>query len=80
MIEPTETESRATLDTFVAAMAAIAQEVEAEPARVAGAPYSAPVGRVDEAQAARKPNFRWSKIGEGAVEPAAAAARPAGCA
>ncbi|MEB3285469.1 MAG: aminomethyl-transferring glycine dehydrogenase subunit GcvPB [Candidatus Sericytochromatia bacterium] len=80
MIEPTETESRATLDAFAAAMTAIAKEVESDASLVTGAPYSAPVGRVDEAQAARKPNFRWALPQEGTVEAAAVAARPAGCA
>ncbi|MEB3198049.1 MAG: aminomethyl-transferring glycine dehydrogenase subunit GcvPB [Candidatus Sericytochromatia bacterium] len=78
MIEPTETESKATLDAFVEAMRAIAEEVERDPALVTQAPHTAPVGRVDEATAARKPNFRWA--GEGNIDAATAAARPAGCA
>ena len=80
MIEPTETESKETLDAFVMAMKAIAAEVIADPAIVNAAPQLAPVGRVDEATAARKPNFRWSPGAEGAVDPGEVAARPSGCA
>ncbi len=80
MIEPTETESKETLDAFVAAMKAIAAEVASEPALVTSAPHFAPVGRIDETTAARKPNFRWSPDGAAAVDPAEVAARPGGCA
>jgi glycine dehydrogenase subunit 2 len=59
MIEPTETESRETLDGFIAAMRAIAKEAEDDPEVVLTAPHSAPVGRLDEATAARKPYLRW---------------------
>jgi glycine dehydrogenase subunit 2 len=59
MIEPTETESRETLDQFVEAMIAIAQEAKENPALVKEAPHSTPVGRLDETRAARKPVFRW---------------------
>jgi glycine dehydrogenase subunit 2 len=53
MIEPTETESRETLDRFIGAMKAIAAEIEADPDTVKGAPYRTPVRRVDEGLAAR---------------------------
>lgn len=59
MIEPTETESRETLDQFVNAMISIAQEAKENPDLVKGAPYSTPVSRLDEARAARKPILRW---------------------
>ncbi len=59
MIEPTETESRETLDAFATAMRAIAREVEEEPDVVRSAPHFSPVGRLDEATAARKPFLRW---------------------
>ena len=59
MIEPTETESRETLDAFVAAMEAIDQEAETNPELVRGAPHSAPMARLDEARAARQPDLRW---------------------
>ncbi len=54
MIEPTETESRETLDRFAEALGRINAEIEADPEKVKGAPYSTPVRRVDEAMAARK--------------------------
>lgn len=59
MIEPTETESRRELDRFVDAMEAIAREAREEPERLHQAPESMPVGRLDEAAAARRPVLRW---------------------
>ncbi len=60
MIEPTETETRETLDEFAAAMIAIAQEAKESPELVKGAPHNTVVGRMDEARAARQPRLRWS--------------------
>ena len=59
MIEPTETESKETLDAFVAAMEAIAREVDHTPKLLLEAPHDTPVGRLDEARASRQPNVRW---------------------
>ncbi|MEX1336948.1 aminomethyl-transferring glycine dehydrogenase subunit GcvPB [Hydrogenibacillus schlegelii] len=59
MIEPTETESKETLDAFIAAMRAIAEEAERDPALVRSAPHTTPVGRLDEAKAARQPVLVW---------------------
>lgn len=59
MIEPTETESRETLDAFADAMIAIAREAKENPELVKRAPHSTVVGRLNEAQAARKPVLRW---------------------
>ncbi|MSQ11033.1 MAG: glycine dehydrogenase subunit 2 [Dehalococcoidia bacterium] len=59
MIEPTETESRETLDAFIAAMRAIAEETEHDPEVMLSAPHYAPVGKLDEATAARRPYLRW---------------------
>jgi glycine dehydrogenase subunit 2 len=59
MIEPTETESKETLDAFVAAMEAIAREARDNPDLVRSAPTRTPVGRLDEARAARHPVLRW---------------------
>jgi len=59
MIEPTETESKASLDGFIAAMDQIAKEIESNPEIVRSAPHSAPVGRLDEVRAARQPDLRW---------------------
>jgi glycine dehydrogenase subunit 2 len=59
LIEPTETESVETLDAFADALIAIAHEAESDPEMVKSAPHTAPVGRLDEATAARHPNLRW---------------------
>jgi glycine dehydrogenase subunit 2 len=59
MIEPTETESRETLDAFCDAMIQIAREVESSPATIHEAPVSTPVRRLDQTQAAREPDLRW---------------------
>ncbi|MEC0307448.1 aminomethyl-transferring glycine dehydrogenase subunit GcvPB [Paenibacillus lautus] len=55
MIEPTETESRETLDGFIDTMIQIAKEAETTPEVVIGAPYTTVVKRLDETTAARKP-------------------------
>jgi glycine dehydrogenase subunit 2 len=61
MIEPTETESKASLDRFVEAMRAIARECESEPEVVLGAPTRTPVGRLDEARAAKELDVCWER-------------------
>ena len=55
MIEPTETESRETLDAFAEAMIRIAEEARANPELLHEAPHDTPVARLDEVQAARQP-------------------------
>jgi glycine dehydrogenase subunit 2 len=60
MIEPTETESKETLDQFVADMTQIAEEARSDPEYLHGAPYDTPVGRLDEVRAARQPTLRWA--------------------
>ncbi len=57
MIEPTETESRETLDAFIDAMIDIARLAEQDPAAITNCPKTTPVGRLDEVQAARKPDL-----------------------
>ena len=64
MIEPTETETPETLDSFIDAMLAIAAEAKDDPDLVKNAPYSTPVRRLDEARAARKPVLRWEAPGK----------------
>jgi glycine dehydrogenase subunit 2 len=59
MIEPTETESKQTLDQFVADMKQIAKEVKTDPDLLHSAPRHTPVRRLDEVQAARKPILRY---------------------
>ena len=61
MIEPTETESKETLDSFVDIMIQIAKEVEENPEIVQEAPHTTVVGRMDEATAARKPILKYQK-------------------
>ena len=65
MIEPTETESRETLDAFIEALLAIDAEATADPELVRSAPHTMPVSRLDEARAARQPDLRWRRDGEG---------------
>ena len=61
MIEPTESEGMESVDAFCEAMLAIARETEEDPELVKGAPYTAPLRRLDEATAARKPALRWRR-------------------
>ncbi|UQX54440.1 aminomethyl-transferring glycine dehydrogenase subunit GcvPB [Cytobacillus pseudoceanisediminis] len=61
MIEPTETESKETLDAFVDAMIQIAKEAEENPEIVQEAPHTTVIGRLDETMAARKPVLRYQK-------------------
>jgi glycine dehydrogenase subunit 2 len=61
MIEPTETESRETLDAFCEAMITIAQETKDNPQRVKDAPLNTEVSRMDEVLAARKPDVCWKR-------------------
>lgn len=60
MIEPVETESLQSIDAFADAMLQIARECADEPDVVRSAPHNAPVTRLDEATAARKPDLRWN--------------------
>jgi len=62
MIEPTETESRETLDEFIDAMRKIANEAEQKPEKVKNAPYTTPVLRLDEVKAARNLVLRWKPL------------------
>ena len=57
MIEPTETESKETLDAFAEAMIEIARLAETDPEAVTGCPRTTPVGRLDEVRAARQPDL-----------------------
>ncbi len=59
MIEPTETESRVSLDDFIKIMQNIADEVENDPERVRSAPHTTSVSRLDEALAARNPDVSY---------------------
>ena len=59
MIEPTETESKETLDAFADVMLAIAEEARANPDLLHEAPHKAPVRRLDEVRAAKELVLRW---------------------
>ena len=61
MIEPTESESKETLDAFIDAMIQIAKEAEENPEIVQEAPHTTVVKRLDETKAARKPILRYQK-------------------
>ncbi|MEK3797738.1 aminomethyl-transferring glycine dehydrogenase subunit GcvPB [Peribacillus sp. FSL H8-0477] len=61
MIEPTETESKETLDAFIDAMIQIAKEAEDNPEIVQEAPHTTVIKRLDETLAARKPVLRFQK-------------------
>jgi glycine dehydrogenase subunit 2 len=60
MIEPTESESKETLDRFAEVMLQIAREAREEPETVTGAPHTTLVARPDEAAAARRPKLTWT--------------------
>lgn len=60
MIEPTETETKQTLDEFAEALASIVAEAKSNPEMVKAAPHLPRLGRLDEARAARKPRLRWT--------------------
>ena len=59
MIEPTETEGKLEIDSFIDAMISIAREIETDPQMVKNAPHNTRTSRVDETTAARKPVLRW---------------------
>lgn len=59
MIEPTETESKETLDAFADALREIVVTAKSNPEALFEAPVTTVVGRVDETRAARQPNLRW---------------------
>ena len=59
MTEPTETESKETLDAYIDAMKEIAREVDENPEILHTAPHNTPVRRLDEVKAARNPDLRW---------------------
>ena len=62
LIEPTETESKETLDSFVAAMKEIRDEAHANPESVKGAPHTMPVRRLDDVKAAQELDLTWKAV------------------
>ncbi|MCH8848993.1 MAG: aminomethyl-transferring glycine dehydrogenase subunit GcvPB [Chloroflexi bacterium] len=63
MIEPTETESKETLDAFIEALTDIDAEAARDETFLANAPFDTPVSRLDETAAARRPQLRWRRDG-----------------
>jgi len=59
MIEPTETESKETLDQFIAALEDVVATAKRDPQQILDAPQRTVVARVDETRAARQPDLRW---------------------
>ena len=59
MMEPTETESKETLDAYAKALLEILEEARRDPGILKAAPHTTPVGRLDEARAARQPELRF---------------------
>lgn len=68
MIEPTESESKETLDAFADALLQIAREATETPEVVKGAPHETVIDRLDEVQAARSPVLRYESRGEGSSQ------------
>jgi len=68
MTEPTETESKETLDAYIDAMKEIAREAGENPEILHTAPHNTPVRRLDEATAARKPDLRWKMNSRAAID------------
>ncbi|MBM3243604.1 MAG: glycine dehydrogenase subunit 2 [Candidatus Omnitrophica bacterium] len=64
MIEPTETESKETIDKFIEVMIECADLSEKDPQALLNAPQNTPVKRLDETKAAREPNLRWKPFRE----------------
>ncbi len=59
MIEPTETESKETLDTFIEVMKQVAEEAISNPELVKSAPHTTPVGRLDDVKAVKEPKLTY---------------------
>jgi len=62
MIEPTETESKETIDGFIEIMIEAAKLAESDPKKLTTAPQTMPVKRLDETKAARDLNLRWKSV------------------
>ena len=62
MIEPTETESKDTLDAFIDVMIRIAEEAKADPQMVKSAPHNTPIRRLDDVKAVKEPKFTFKAL------------------
>lgn len=63
MVEPTETESKETMDNFIAVMKIINKAIDTDPQKLHDAPHTTPISRADEVLAARSIDIRWKKSG-----------------
>ena len=64
MIEPTESESKETIDAFIEVLRQIAEEAKNNPEEVKTAPHNTPVGRVDDVLAAKHPILTWKQMNQ----------------
>ena len=64
MIEPTESESKETIDAFIEVLRQIAEEAKNNPEEVKTAPHNIPVGRVDDVLAAKHPILTWKQMNQ----------------
>jgi glycine dehydrogenase subunit 2 len=62
MVEPTENESKETLDGFIEVMRKIAEEAKTDPEMVKSAPHTTPIGRVDDVLAAKHPVTTYRQL------------------
>ena len=62
MIEPTESESKATLEDFASILKQIDEEIESDPRKVLDAPFDTPVRKLDEAAAVRNLRLTWDAV------------------
>ena len=62
MIEPTESESKVTIDGFIEVMRKIAEEAKNEPELLKSAPHNTPIGRVDDVLAAKHPVVTYKSM------------------
>jgi glycine dehydrogenase subunit 2 len=62
MVEPTENESKETLDGFIQVMRQIAEEAKNDPEMVKTAPHNTPIGRVDDVLAAKHPLVTYKQM------------------
>ena len=63
MIEPTESESKSSLENFSSILEKIDDEINEDPALLTNAPFNTPVRRLDETKAVRELRLTWDKVG-----------------
>jgi len=63
MIEPTESESKSSLEEFSSILEKIDDEIDENPSLLTDAPFNTPIRRLDEAKAVRELRLTWDKVG-----------------